>query len=169
MNAEYQQYQPLINTAADAHGLDAILLAALVWTESNFKADAFHHEPQVWSRTMKPSAHYGHLSPRRYSSRYGLTQLLWLTAVESGLDPAAPPETLFIPEISLDYGGRHLRACLDWAATFPGTDKERLLSAVAAFREGRNGAQAPPNPRNIAYSLRVWQHMQELAKGLQGA
>ena len=169
MTTEYQHYQPLIHTVADEIGLDPVLIAALIQTESNFKADAFTHDPQFFARTMKPSVKYGHLHPRRYGSRYGLMQLLWMEAVEDGLDPDSPPECLFVPEVNVPLGAARLRNCLDWAALRAVTSKEMILSGLAAYKSGRNSAQAPPNPKNIAYSLRVWQQMVELAKGLQGA
>ena len=164
MNTEYLQYKPLIETVATRHNLNPLVVGAVVWTESSFKADAFRHEPQFWVRYMKPSAKYQHLHPRRYASSYGLLQPMWVVAVEEGLDPTKPPETLFVPEESLEYGCRRLARCLAWASAFGAPDKDTILSGLAAYNGGRNSAQAPPNPKNIKYSLRVWQYIQELGR-----
>ena len=165
MNTEFGRYRPLIEAVATQHGLPPLLVAAVAQRESAFKADAFRHEPQFWVRYMKSSPQYHHLHPRRYASSYGLMQPMWVVAVEEGLDQARPPEVLFVPEESLEYGCRRLRKCLDWAKQFVGaSEKEALLSGLAAYNGGRNAANKPPNPRNIAYALRVWQHMIELGK-----
>lgn len=163
MNPDYTYYRPLISNVAVRTQLDPSLVAAVVWTESNFRADAFRHEPQFWKRYMATSPAYKHLHPRRYSSSYGLMQPMWVTAVEEGFDPNRPPEDLFSPELSLTYGCKRLRGCLNWAMKFQAPEKDALLAGLAAYNGGRNSANAPPNPRNIKYALRVWQHLTELA------
>ena len=164
MSPDYAHYKPLIETIAIVQGLDALLIAAVVQTESSFRADAFSHEPQFWARYMKPSPKYAHLHPRRYSSSYGLMQPMWVVAVEEGFSPALPPEHLFVPELSLEYGCKRLKRCLEWAATFGANEKDTLLSGLSAYNGGRNSAQRPPNPRNIKYALRVWQHLTDVAR-----
>jgi soluble lytic murein transglycosylase-like protein len=72
-----------ITTAAEAHGIRPELLAALVWTESGFRADA--------------------VSP---AGARGLGQLMPGTAAELGVDPDVPAE-------NLDGAARYLRAQLD--------------------------------------------------------
>ena len=162
MSPEYKYYKTVITAAAEAQGLDPILVGAVAQTESSCRTDAFRHEPQFWLRYMKPSPKYAHLNPRRYSSSYGLMQPMWVVAVEEGFDPSLPPEHLFVPELSLEYGCKRLKKCLEWADGHSGTAKDRLLSGLAAYNGGRNSAQAPPNPRNIKYALKVWSYVQEL-------
>ena len=162
MNPEYLRYRPLIEVAAHQHGLEAPLVAAVCQTESAFRTDAFRHEPQFYARYMAKNAKYKDLHPRRYSSSYGLMQVMWVVAVEDGFDPARPPEHLFIPDLGLTFGCRRLKRCLTWAQQFEASEKDRLLSGLAAYNGGANSSQAPPNPRNIKYALRVWQHLQAL-------
>ncbi len=110
MNPDYNYYKPFVETAAESFDLNPLLVASVVQTESNFRADAFRHEPQFWARYMKPSQEYKSLNPRRYSSSYGLMQPMWVVAVEEGLDRDLPPEVLFQPEQSLYYGCKRLAA-----------------------------------------------------------
>ncbi len=72
-----------IDAIARRHGIDPHLLAALVWTESNFRADAVSH-----------------------AGALGLAQLMPGTARGLGVDPRDPLA-------NLDGGARYLRAQLD--------------------------------------------------------
>ena len=161
-NPEYLPYKPLIEAVAAKHSLGGPLVAAVCRTESNFRTDAFRHEPQFWRRYMAKNPVYKSLHPRRYSSSYGLMQPMWVVAVENGLDRTLPPEHLFVPDIGLEFGCRRLKRCVAWAQQFGASEKDTLISALAAYNGGANSSQAPPNPRNIKYALRVWQHLQEL-------
>ena len=163
MSPDLKHFKAAIEAISTAQGVEWCLMAAVVQAESGFRADAFRHEPAFWARYMKKTPQYGGLNPRRYASSYGLAQVMWVVAVEEGFDATLPPEHLFVPELSLDYGCKRLKRCLDWASKFvDATEKGRLLSALAAYNGGRNSAQTPPNPRNIKYALRVWGFLQEL-------
>ncbi len=72
-----------VTEAADRHGLDPRLLAALVWSESGFRADAVSHAGAI-----------------------GLAQLMPGTAAGLGVDPHDPAQ-------NLDGGARYLRQMLD--------------------------------------------------------
>ncbi len=72
-----------IDAIARRHGIDPRLLTALVWTESNFRADAVSH-----------------------AGALGLAQLMPATARGLGVDPRDPLA-------NLDGGARYLRAQLD--------------------------------------------------------
>ena len=72
-----------IEATASRHGLDPKLLAALVWTESNFRTDAVSH-----------------------AGALGLSQLMPGTARGLGVDPRDPLA-------NLDGGARYLRSMLD--------------------------------------------------------
>jgi soluble lytic murein transglycosylase-like protein len=76
-------YAAAIDATAARHGLDGRLLAALVWTESNFRPDAVSH-----------------------AGALGLAQLMPGTARGLGVDPRDPMQ-------NLDGGARYLRAQLD--------------------------------------------------------
>ena len=163
MNPDYAYYKPLIEQAAATHGLNPVLVAAVCQTESSFRTDAFRHEQQFWVRYMAKNPKYSHLNPRRYSSSYSLGQVMWVVAVEEGLDPKLPPEHLFIPEVGLEYACRKLKKCLTWAKQFGAGEKDTILAALAGYNGGCNSSQAPPNPRNIKYALKVWTALQALA------
>jgi len=76
-------YAPAIHAIASRHGVDPRLLAAVVWAESAFRADAVSHGGAV-----------------------GLSQLMPATARGIGVDPYDPIQ-------NLDGGARYLRAQLD--------------------------------------------------------
>ncbi|HVL98953.1 MAG TPA: lytic transglycosylase domain-containing protein [Egibacteraceae bacterium] len=78
-----RQWAPAIADAADRAGVDPRLLAALVWAESGFRADA-----------------------RSHAGATGLTQLMPGTARGLGVDPHDPASNLL-------GGARYLRAQLD--------------------------------------------------------
>jgi soluble lytic murein transglycosylase-like protein len=78
-----RSYAAAIEATAARHGLDGRLLAALVWTESNFRPDAVSH-----------------------AGALGLAQLMPGTARGLGVDPRDPLQ-------NLDGGARYLRAQLD--------------------------------------------------------
>jgi soluble lytic murein transglycosylase-like protein len=76
-------YAAAIEATGARHGIDGRLLAALVWTESNFRPDAVSH-----------------------AGALGLAQLMPGTARGLGVDPRDPLQ-------NLDGGARYLRAQLD--------------------------------------------------------
>jgi soluble lytic murein transglycosylase-like protein len=78
-----RRWAPAIEATAARHGLDGRLLAALVWTESNFRPDVVSHAGAI-----------------------GLAQLMPGTARGLGVDPWDPRQ-------NLDGGARYLRAQLD--------------------------------------------------------
>lgn len=78
-----RRWAPAITAAAESAGVDPRLLAALVWAESGFRADAGSHAGAI-----------------------GLTQLMPGTARGLGVDPHDP-------ESNLLGGARYLRAQLD--------------------------------------------------------
>ncbi len=142
-----------IQAAAKAHGLDPLLVAAVVVQESAANTDAFRHERLFWNRYLKRKPEWANLNPRRVSSSYGLMQVMFPVAQERGLAKTVPPESLFLPELGLEYGCRHLRYMMDkvdaHSPLAPGTD--RLRAALASY----NGGFQPPNalrPDTRAYA-----------------
>lgn len=154
-----------IQAAASKHGLDPILVEAIVVRESAGNADAFRFERDFWNRLMKPQAKYRGLNPRRYSSSYGLMQPMWAVAVERGFSPDLAPELLFVPEQSLESGCRQLRMLQDkMALTYPlASAPDRLLASLASYN---GGFQGPDNlrPANKAYAQAVLTNYAALVK-----
>lgn len=157
----YRHYKTLIDAAAIKHGLDPLLVAALVWQESAFNTDGFRHEPAFWNRYLKGNPKYKHLNPRRVSSSYGLMQCLYCRLLEDKIadNDAWPPETLFVPEVGMDIGCAFFGELLNWARKgWPDrTDTELTLSALASYNGGR-GSNTPDNKplRNGKYAKEVW-------------
>ena len=127
-------YRAKIEMAAQRHAIDADLLDALVWKESNYQADAFRFEPAFWERYLKDKPEYATQNPRRVSSSYGLCQLMLPVARELGF--RHEPEMLFLPDLNLDLGARKLAALLAWAEG----DKAKALGAYNAGQGGWNSA-----------------------------
>lgn len=144
-------YKELIKTAAENASLDPYLVAAVVWQESAFNADAFRFEPQFWNRYLKLNPKYKHLNPRRVSSSYGLTQCMYCRVHEDKLtdNDALPPEHLFVPELNLRTGCQLLAELLRWSGG-------RVDSACAAYNGGRGGNKPTDVPlRNGKYAAEV--------------
>lgn len=106
------EYRKEIEFAAKAHGIDPDLLEAVVLTESSGRADAFRFEPGYYDRYLKNNPAYAGKIPRRVSSSYGLTQVMYPTALQHGLNPHYEPEMLFLPQINLDMGAKILDSLL---------------------------------------------------------
>jgi len=159
------RYTREIRTEAAKHGLDPNLVEALVLQESAGNTDAFRFEPNFWNRYLKNNLLYKGRNPRRVSSSYGLMQVMFPVAVEDGLDSAAPPETLFVPERGLEAGCRRLAKLLAWAKGFPGTTAEQQLWAALASYNGGRGGNEPGSPvlRNGIYARQVLDKLANLA------
>lgn len=155
----YRFHKAAIDEAVAKAGLDPLLVAALVWQESDFNADAFRHEPAFWNRYMKKNPLYAHLNPRRVSSSYGLMQVMYCRLLEDGTtaNDKWDPEFLFVPKFNLDIGCELLAELLLWAAKYT-TDPERVtIAALAAYNGGRGGNRPDQNwpVRNGKYAREV--------------
>lgn len=145
-----------IQVAAAKHHLDPLLVAAVVIQESGANTDGFRHERHFWNRYLKRKPEWSTLNPRRVSSSYGLMQIMFSTAVERGYAKNVPPEGLFVPEVGLDYGCKHLRHVVDWIdAKYPqATSQERLRATLASYNGGLQGPNAlRPDNRRYADSV----------------
>ena len=158
------RYKKEIADAAVAFALDPLLVEALVLVESAGNADAFRFEPNFYNRYIKPYKLYPGYNPRRVSSSYGLMQIMLPVAHERAYPKTDPPEHLFVPEIGLHYGCKHLRFLLDWAGEFPGVTPEQALdAAVASYNGGRGGNKPTDTPkRNASYVRKVFAALQTL-------
>lgn len=108
-----ESYNALITATATVYGLDPHLIMAIATKESSLHADAFRYEPDFWERYLKDHKDYQGANPRRVSSSYGLMQIMFPTARESGFD--GEPEELFVPSTNLRYGCVLFKQLLDWA------------------------------------------------------
>lgn len=121
-------YRALIEQVAQGHGLDPNFVEAIVIAESSGHTDAFRYEPGFYERYLKDKPEYAGQNPRRVSSSYGLMQVMFSTAQQYGY--GSSPESLFIPEIGLQFGCTHLRLLLDWA-------QGDMRKAAAAYNGGK--------------------------------
>jgi len=142
-----------IQVAAKAHQLDPLLVAAVVLQESGANADGFRHERHFWNRYLKHRPEWTSLNPRRVSSSYGLMQIMFPVAVERGYPKDKSPEGLFVPEVGLEFGVRHLRWVMDRIdAKYPQVaGQERLRASLASYNGGFQGPDAL-RPDNRAYA-----------------
>jgi soluble lytic murein transglycosylase-like protein len=142
---------------AQRFGLDPVLVKAICMAESSGRADAFRHEPGFWTRYLAKNPRYAHRNPRRYSSSYGLMQVMYSTAVQHGF--ASEPEALFAPRTAIHYGCRHLRWILDRVAGH----EDR---ALAIYNGGFTGNETAPF-RNADYVKKVRGFYQQIKETRQ--
>ena len=160
------RYRNEIVTAAKAHGLDPLLVEAIVLTESSGNTDAFRFEPAFYNRYIKPYRLYLGWNPRRISSSYGLLQLMGPVAHERGYPKDQPLEHLFVPEVGLEWGCKHLRMLLDWADGFEASDTQKRDAALASYNGGRGGNRPTDTPlRNASYVRKVLANLSLLKTG----
>ena len=159
-------WSEIVKAAAD-YKLDPILVEAVVVQESGGNTDGFRFEREFYNRLLKGKPEWAGKNPRRVSSSYGLLQIMFPVAVERGYDPAHPPEMLFVPEVGLRWGCKHLAYLKDWADRgWPQVPEEQRVKAVLASYNGGRGSNTPAhNPlRNRTYAesiLRAYQKLQE--------
>jgi soluble lytic murein transglycosylase-like protein len=152
--AETTWYRPLIEQTAKAHGLDPLVVEAVVLVESSGLAHAYRYEPGYWTRYLADQDEYRHLNPRRVSASYGLMQVMYPTARQHGLDPELDPEVLFVPTINLTYGCLHLKSLWLWSQGI-------LAQALAAYNGGKRGNGFPPyrNQHYVHKVLAAWDRL----------
>lgn len=137
----FKFYREMILDIAVQHGLDPVLVAAVVWQESSFNADAFRYEPDFWNRYLKNNPKYRHLNPRRVSSSYGLMQVMYCRVLEDRIadNDALPPEHLFVPETALHTGCALLAELFAWAQNRTDSLELARTAALASYNGGRGG------------------------------
>ena len=136
-------YRAEIDAAADVHGLDPDLVAALVEQESNGWANAFRFESNFWATYLATNPTWKDRNPREVSASYGLCQVMFPVAVEHGF--TGQPWELFAPTVSLEYGCRVLSKLLTWA----GGNVTKALGAYNAGRGGWDGANGRRYAREV--------------------
>ncbi len=142
-----------VRGAAAAHGLDPVLLEAIMLVESGGQADAFRWEP-VFYRTyiQGKTTHASQFGPLAACS-FGALQILLEVAYEFGF--TGDPWELFELERGLSYGALYLRALLDWA-------HDDVAKAVSAYNGGKGTAEHGPPYANQVYVDRVLTTMKGL-------
>ncbi|MEM8993213.1 MAG: lytic transglycosylase domain-containing protein [Acidobacteriota bacterium] len=127
-------YSEMIRRTAERHGLDPLLVAAVVETESHFNPQAVSHRGAV-----------------------GLMQVLPSTA-------ALEPEALVEPSLNLEHGARYLRYLIDryqgdlelaLAAYNAGPANVRRYGGVPPFRETRQYVERVLE-RYFSHHQNVW-------------
>ena len=133
------RFWPLIQEVAAKHSFDPILIEAMVVQESSGNTDAFRFEPDFWNRYMKGKPEHVGKNPRRVSSSYGLMQVMYQVAIERGFPASLAPESLFIPELGLEWGCKHLSYLRAWTSTLAVDEATRKLAMIAAYNGGKGG------------------------------
>lgn len=153
------RYWPLIQEVAAKYSFDPILVEAIVVQESSGNTDAFRFEPDFWNRYMKGKPEFAGLNPRRVSSSYGLMQIMYQVARERGFPANLAPESLFIPELALEWGCKQLAYLRTWADALPVDEATRKLAMIAAYNGGKGGNDPTKySPlRNAKYAREVLQ------------
>jgi soluble lytic murein transglycosylase-like protein len=108
-----QQLIDLAEMAAQAHGLDPVLVKAVCHHESgNWNPWAIRYEPAFYERYIHSmSTLKSETEKRGRAFSYGLTQIMGQTAREFGFGGDYLTE-LLDPRINLEYGCRKLARCL---------------------------------------------------------
>jgi soluble lytic murein transglycosylase-like protein len=99
-------------------------------------------------------------------------QVMYPVAVERGMPVELYPESLFVPELGLEYGCRQLRYLLDWANEgWPDLPEPvRLAAALAAYNGGKGGNRPTDQPnRNASYAKGVLANYAVLVKERAGS
>jgi soluble lytic murein transglycosylase-like protein len=136
-------YRAVIERAAADHDLDPLLVEAVVWQESSGMADAFRYEPGYWERYCKNDPRWTGWEPRRVASSYGLMQLMYPTALDTGY--VGEPEGLFDINTNVQLGCRLLAKLL---AHWNGD----VLKALASYNGGLGGVNRS-QPMHYAHQV----------------
>jgi soluble lytic murein transglycosylase-like protein len=133
--------------------------------ESSWKAKAYRYEPVFWEMYMKDKPEWKDCDPKVVSASYGLMQLMFPTARETGYEGEAAG--LYDPETNINLGAKYLRHLLDgvWAEGLPW--KHDSLSAydmtLAQYNGGRwRNPSAEGTLRNRSYVDKVWAAFKEI-------
>lgn len=148
-------YRSDIDRIAPKYGLDPDLVAALVEQESGGQFHAYRFEPAFYHRYLEHNPKYQGREPREVSASFGLTQVMYPTAVEHGFD--GQPWDLFDPRRNLEIGCAVLSKLFAWAnLRYRGMETGRAAivrrSALAAYNGGKEGNNPTASLRNAPYA-----------------
>lgn len=164
------KYEPEIAAAAGRHGLDPVLVGALVHVESGLNPYAWNPEPRyryLWDvrahapfrrltlleqETEIPPKDFNMLAGDRdqewwaQQASWGLMQVMGALARELGFRGPYLTE-LVDPALNLSLGCEHLGRLVRWA-------KGNTTQALAAYNGGKGGNEVMPF-RNLDYAVKV--------------
>lgn len=161
-------YADLVREIAPAYGLDPDLVIALCLVESSGNPKAYRFEPAFFRRYMAHDPRWRAADPKRVSASYGLTQVMFLVAVEFGFPDTDDPELLFDPRLNLHYGCKVLAERMAWVAKAAAdvSDDVRLRAALASYNGGKGGNAADHRPdRNAQYAAKVLARLADVHAG----
>jgi soluble lytic murein transglycosylase-like protein len=106
-------YDPIFRAAGAEFGVDPALLKAIAAHESEFLWVSYREEPGFWRRYVKDNPdwrdHPYHNRPEILAASWGLMQIMFTTAVESGGFPRnGSPWDLLQPEANIRAGACHI-------------------------------------------------------------
>lgn len=150
MTEKQQIFISILNVASEQN-LDNILVQAIVQTESSFNDKAYRFEPMFYVRYLKFNkdwkTHRLINEPKRISASYGLSQVMYTTAIEYGMSILDDPETLYDIEKNLTYGCKIL---------YKKIQKYGLLHGILAYNAGSaRPAVKPKLHANYNYLVKV--------------
>ena len=141
------------------------LMKAVARVESSWRPKAYRYEPMFWEMYMKDKPEWAGSDPKVVSASYGLCQLMFPTARETGYDGEAAG--LYDPDVNIGLGAKYVRHLLDgvWAEGLPW--KHDTLSAydmaLAQYNGGRHRNPAADGTlRNKSYVDKVWAAFKEI-------
>lgn len=161
------EFDHMFCVAGRKYNLKKLLLKSLAICESSLDPKATRFEPLFWDRYMKDKPEWKDKDPQIVSSSWGLTQLMWPTAVGLGFDGTV--DDLCDPMTNILLGAKLLRQLIDRATKQRLTDQFYWLSNLQICLARYNGGSFK-NPdeagvlRNQKYVRKVMKQFGELRK-----
>lgn len=141
--ARWNEYRPIIEAAANTHGIPREIICGVISAESGWQPFAMRYEPDFTARYIVPKFPKSTPTFRvLHGSSWGLMQIMGLVARELGYQGS--PLRLLQPEIGIDWGCRKLSAL----ARRYGVGRDRLAEygrrgvlgqdVIAAYNQGND-------------------------------
>lgn len=131
---------PFAKAAAKRQKIRLPYFLALIQTESEWDPFAHRVELRFYRRYIEGrqrwagNPHFEH--PEIIASSFGLTQIMYTTAVQMGFPEDSDYRFLYDPEYNLNIGAKYFRLCLDTAGNLPNTNKPDLWNAYIKYNAG---------------------------------
>lgn len=138
-----------VDTIATKHGVNPLLIAAIIEIESAGNTFAIRYEPG-WNYFIETGARGMSRATEEYQQKvsWGLMQVMGTVAREHGFDGPFL-SALCQPSIGIEYGVRHFRKQLD---RYNGSE----VDAVAAYNAGTVVKRSGADYANQSYVTKVW-------------